>query len=90
MCLLQFRLMFSKVLIFDGTHDLRKQLIFMQAKRVLSIRKHPSFIPGPRIFYCYWLLFSAAQKVRITNLHNITKEITLCSHDLLQCYRMTT
>ena len=47
---------------------------------MLSIRMHPSFVPGPRIFYCY---FPAGQKVLITNLHNITKKITLCSDDLM-------
>ena len=47
-----------------------------------TIRKHASFVPGPRIFYCYSLLFSAGQKVCVVNLHNITKEVTLCSHDL--------
>ena len=32
-----------------------------RAKRGLTIRKQPSFVPGPRIFYCYALLFSAGR-----------------------------
>ena len=27
--------------------------IIARAKRLLSIKKHTSFVPGPRIFYCY-------------------------------------
>ena len=40
---------------------------------MLTIRKHASFVPGPRI--CYSLLFSASQKVCVMNLQNITKEV---------------
>ena len=36
-------------------------IIIARAKRGLTIRKQPSFVPGPRIFYCYALLFSAGQ-----------------------------
>ena len=35
--------------------------IFARAKRGLTIRKQPSFVPGPRVFCCYALLFSAGQ-----------------------------
>ena len=31
--------------------------VIARAKRRLTIRKQPSFVPGPRIFYCYALLF---------------------------------
>ena len=44
--------------------------VIARAKRGLTIRKQPSFVPGPRIFYCYSLLVSAGQYVCINDLHN--------------------
>ena len=55
--------------------------IIARAKRGLAIRKQPSFVPGPRIFNCESLLFSAGHLVCINNLHNLTKEIpSHCAH----------
>ena len=51
----------SLKLIIKSNKVIIKSLIVARAKRGLTIRKQPSFVPGPRIFYCYALLFSAGQ-----------------------------